>query len=315
MIKMTAPVIAIVGSTCTGKTRLSLELGTKLGSEIFACDSRTVYTGMDVGTAKPTAAEREMVPHHMLDLVSPSENYTAAQYKECATPLIEKLIENKRPPIVCGGTGFYFRNLLEGLSIPAVEPQHQLRKELNEFALSQGDEALHQRLQSLDPVSASRIHANDRFRVVRALEVTMYCGKPFSELAVRKEPPFDVIWIGLYCHDRERLAKMIQERLTIQLANGLVEEVESLYRTYGQAHSLLHTVGYSELIPHLNGQIKLQEAIDLVALHTYQLARKQLIWFRSNKKIHWFAIDQTPFEKIIAQSFGLLENQSLETCL
>lgn len=299
------PVIAIVGSTCTGKTRLSLELGTKLVTEIIACDSRTVYKGMDIGTAKPSLEERARVPHHLLDVIDPLQTFTTAQFKQQATPLVENLIENEHMPIICGGTGFYFRNLLEGLQIPAVEPQTELRKELNAFAEENGNAALHQRLRELDLLSAERINANDRFRVVRALEVTMYSGKPFSQLTSRIEPPFDVIWVGLFCEDRKVLAEMIRMRIMQQIDQGLVREVESLYRQYGRCHSLLHTVGYAEIIQYIDGELSLQEAIDLVALHTYQLARKQLLWFRSNKKINWFAIDQVSFEQIFEQAVSL----------
>jgi tRNA dimethylallyltransferase len=302
MVNKSQPVIAIVGSTCTGKTRLSLELGAKLKTEIIACDSRTVYKGMDIGTAKPTAEERATVPHHMLDVIDPLQTFTTAQFKNQATPLVENLIENGFSPIVCGGTGFYFRNLLEGLQIPAVEPQTELRKDLNDFADENGNPALHKRLQELDAVSAERINANDRFRVVRALEVTMYSGKPFSQLTARIEPPFDVVWIGLYCEDREALAKMIRGRIAQQIDQGLMSEVQSLYKQYGRCHSLLHTVGYAEIIQYIDGEISLQESIDLVALHTYQLARKQLLWFRSNKKIIWFAIDQVPFAQIFSRA-------------
>ena len=302
MVNKSQPVIAIVGSTCTGKTRLSLELGMQLGTEIIACDSRTVYKGMDIGTAKPTPEERATVPHHMLDVIDPTQTFTTAQFKDHATPLVENLIENGRKPIVCGGTGFYFRNLLEGLQIPAVEPQTELRKELNDFADRNGNLALHQRLQQLDAASAERINANDRFRVVRALEVTMYSGKPFSQLTARIEPPFDVVWIGLYCENKEVLSKMIKERIAQQIVNGLVDEVQSLYRQYGRCHSFLHTVGYAEIIQYIDGEITLQESIDLIALHTYQLARKQLLWFRSNKKIIWFATDQIQFAQIVAKS-------------
>jgi tRNA dimethylallyltransferase len=308
MVNKSQPVIAIVGSTCTGKTRLSLELGIKLGTEIIACDSRTVYKGMDIGTAKPSPEERAMVRHHLLDVIDPLQTYTTAQFKEHATPLVENLIENGRKPIVCGGTGFYFRNLLEGLQIPAVEPQAELRKDLNAFADQNGNVALHQRLQQLDAVSAERINANDRFRVVRALEVTMYSGKPFSQLTARIEPPFDVVWIGLYCEDREVLAKMIRYRIAQQIDQGLVSEVESLYKQYGRCHSFLHTVGYAEIIQYIDGEITLQESIDLIALHTYQLARKQLLWFRSNKKINWSAIDQVPFAQIVEKSLQSVQN-------
>jgi tRNA dimethylallyltransferase len=263
---------------------------------------------MDIGTAKPSPEERAMVRHHLLDVIDPLQTYTTAQFKEHATPLVENLIENGRKPIVCGGTGFYFRNLLEGLQIPAVEPQAELRKDLNAFADQNGNVALHQRLQQLDAVSAERINANDRFRVVRALEVTMYSGKPFSQLTARIEPPFDVVWIGLYCEDREVLAKMIRYRIAQQIDQGLVSEVESLYKQYGRCHSFLHTVGYAEIIQYIDGAITLQESIDLIALHTYQLARKQLLWFRSNKKINWSAIDQVPFAQIVEKSLQSVQN-------
>jgi len=312
MVNQSEPVIAIVGSTCTGKTRLSLEIGAGLNTEIIACDSRTVYRQMDIGTAKPSLEEQAKVAHHMLNLVEPSENYTVAQFKESATVVIEKLIERKCKPIVCGGTGFYFRNLLEGLQIPSVEPQNELRKELSGFAEENGNAALHARLALLDPVSAMRINVNDRFRVVRALEVTMYCGKPFSELTTRKEPPFNIIWIGLFCQDRELLLQMIRRRIARQVSDGLIDEVQLLYELYGRAHSLMHTVGYAELIRYFDQEIDLMEAIDLIELHTYQLARKQLIWFRSNKKINWFAIDQLPFAKIVEQTYHLISGRAPE---
>ncbi|HEY9731809.1 MAG TPA: tRNA (adenosine(37)-N6)-dimethylallyltransferase MiaA [Drouetiella sp.] len=296
------PVVAIAGTTCAGKTRLSLELASKLDTEIICCDSRTVYKGMDIGTAKPTSDERARVQHHMLDLVEPSSNYTTAQFKEEASPILETLLAHRKSPIVCGGTGFYFRNLLEGLKIPAVEPQEELRKELNSFADQQGNQALHDKLQQLDPKSAARINANDRFRVVRAIEVTMYCGQPFSQMLARDEPPFEVIWIGLFCDDRNALMKMINDRLQVQIRGGLISEVESLYHRYGRAHSLLHTVGYAEVISYLDGEIDRETAIEQIALHTYQLSRKQLIWFRANKKINWFAVDQIPFAEIVSRT-------------
>jgi tRNA dimethylallyltransferase len=301
------PVIAIAGTTCSGKTRLSLELASALGTEIICCDSRTVYKGMDIGTAKPSPEERKRVPHHMLDLVHPSMNYTTARFKEEASPLLQGLRARGKSPIVCGGTGFYFRNLLEGLKIPAVEPQEELRKELNAFADEYGNQALHDKLQQLDPKSAVRINANDRFRVVRAIEVTMYCGQPFSQMISRDEPSFEIMWVGLYSEDRDALIKMINERLQAQVRAGLIDEVDSLYRRYGRAHSLLHTVGYAEVISYLDGQIDRDAAIEQIALHTYQLSRKQLIWFRANKKIKWFAVDQISFEEVSATV--------LESCL
>ncbi len=292
------PLIAIVGPTCTGKTWLSLRLAEALSTEIIACDSRTIYRYMDIGTAKPTPDERAQIRHHMLDLVDPDQAYSVARYKEDAEPIIENLIENSKPPIVCGGTGFYFRNLLEGLSIPAVAPQIELRQSLNEIGDTQGNAVLHAKLKALDPTSADRINANDRFRVVRALEVSIVCGEPFSQLAKRHEPTYKVVWVGLYSEDRSYLDELIRRRLAAQSELGLLAEVESLVSRFGHCHSLLHTVSYKEHVQYLDNEIDLPEAALLSARHTYQLARRQLMWFRSNEKIRWFAIDRIDREQI-----------------
>jgi tRNA dimethylallyltransferase len=184
-------VIALVGPTCTGKTALSIELAKNLNGEIIACDSRTVYQYMDIGTAKPTIQERCGIPHHLLDVVTPGEVYTAANYKEQATSALEQIIAQGKIPIVCGGTGLYARALLEGFSMPAVEPNVALREELNQLAQKDGIEALHKILEVLDPVSKGRIQANDRFRIIRAIEVSKALGRPFSEVATRVEVPYD----------------------------------------------------------------------------------------------------------------------------
>jgi tRNA dimethylallyltransferase len=261
---------------------------------------------MDVGTAKPSIEEQKFVRHHMLDLVDPNDSFTAARYKELAHPIVASLTEQGLHPIVCGGTGFYFRNLLEGLVIPAVEPQIALREELRLFAEERGNAALHRRLEELDPLSATRISMNDKVRVIRALEVTICTGKPFSYLTTKQNPIFDVIWIGLFCEDKSYLAKLIRERLAHQFSSGFLEEARHLYDLWGPVQALINTVGYAEIIRYLNSEIDLQEASDLIELHTNQLARKQLTWFRSNKKIHWLAIDQISFEDIVAKTSQLI---------
>jgi len=302
------PVLAIAGSTCTGKTSLSITLAKKLESEIVACDSRTIYRYMDIGTAKPTPQERSEVPHHMLDVVDPDQSYSTAEYKAAATPIIEKLIENDRIPIVCGGTGFYFKNLLEGLEIPPVPPQPELRSELKALADRQGNQALLEKLQALDPASAARINVNDRFRLVRALEVSICMGRPFSDVAILTPPVFSVLWIGLHCADRNQHMRIIRDRLKAQFESGLLEEVSHLHKKYGACSSLLNTVGYTELLPHLAGKIDLAQAQELCATHTFQLARKQMIWFGKNKKINWFAVDEMPMERIVQEALSLIRS-------
>lgn len=299
-------VIAVVGPTCTGKTDLAIKLALRLNGEIVACDSRTVYRHMDVGTAKPTVAERQGVPHHLFDLVDPDQRFTVAQYKDCAEEALDQIFLREKVPIVCGGTGFYARALLEGLVIPAVEPQEDLRSELNEIADRHGNLALFQKLQDVDAVTASRLNPNDRFRVVRALEVSITKGVPFSQLINRSELPFDVVWIGLTVGDRSYLRALIAQRFQLQLESGLLAEVESLYKRYGATRAITNSVNYQEFLPYIDGEILLQEAIDQCIKHNNQLARRQLIWFRANSSITWFAIDRMQRDQLIEDALSIV---------
>ncbi len=285
-------VVAVVGPTCGGKTALSLAVAEKLNAEIVACDSRTIYSYMDIGTAKPSADERAHIPHHMLDLVEPDQVYTVAQYKDDGTQAIDGILKRGRLPIVVGGTGFYARALLEGLDIPAVEPQPDIRASLRKLAESQGNAALHARLVELDPASAARIGANDVFRIVRAIEVSIVCGRPFSELARRVEPPYDTLWIGLTAGNRSVLYEAIRRRFQSQMAEGMLAEVEQLLNRFGPTQSVINTVNYRELAMYLSGSLDRAEAEQQCVRHNCQLARRQLIWFRANPKINWWRIDE-----------------------
>lgn len=295
-------VVALVGPTCSGKTALSLALARQLDAEIVACDSRTIYRRMNIGTAKPSEFEQSQVPHHMIDLVDPDQTYTVAQYKEEAAAAIDDILSRQRLPIVCGGTGFYARALLEGLDIPAVPPQSELRQKLKQIADLQGNESLHQRLSELDPASALRINRNDRFRLIRALEVCLYFGKPFSEIARRSEPPYNTLWIGLTASDRSKLNEAIERRMVEQIHSGLVAEASELFKLYGSCQTLLNTVNYKEIISHLQGEIDLNEALRLCIRHTCQLARKQLIWFRANQNIQWLEVDRLNSARLLTKA-------------
>lgn len=287
----TSTVLAIVGPTCTGKTRLSIELASLIDGEIVACDSRTVYRHMDIGTAKPTASEQAGIPHHMLDVADPDEQYSAARYAGEARAAIAGIVGRGRLPIVVGGTGFYARSLLEGLAIPPVGPQDELRQELREFAERHGNEALHKRLAALDPESAARLSVNDVFRVVRALEVSIVTGSPFSRLASRQDAPYRVVWIGLTAQDRTYLHERIKARFREQMECGLLEETRELVRRFGRCHSIRHTVNYKELSAFLAGELSLPEAEMECVRHNRQLARRQLTWFRANASIQWYPVD------------------------
>ncbi|MGH9549222.1 MAG: tRNA (adenosine(37)-N6)-dimethylallyltransferase MiaA [Terriglobales bacterium] len=302
-------VIAIVGPTCTGKTALSIRLARQLDGEVIGCDSRNIYKYMDIGTAKPTTDEQCGIPHHMFDVTEPDQTYTVAQYKDAATQIAREILGRGRVPIICGGTGLYARALLEGLDIPSVPPQHELRQSLTELADREGNEALHQKLTDVDPVTAARLNANDRFRIIRALEVSLTAGKPFSELTARHDPEFDVTWIGLLFDDRELLKRKIAERMQAQLDAGLMPEIESLLARYGRTRALMKAVNYHEFSDYLEGKHTFDAAVEESVRHNYQLARRQLMWFRTNSAINWFAVDKIPAEQIYREALRLVSSK------
>ncbi len=307
--KASKPVIAIVGPTAAGKTALSLRLAERLPVEIVACDSRTIYRRMDIGTAKPSIEEQEKVVHHLLDVADVDEIYTVANYKEAAGRAIDDIHARGKMPIVCGGTGLYARALLEGLSIPEVAPNQQLRQELNEFADKSGNEQLFQRLAALDPVTAKRLNANDRYRVVRALEVSITLGKPFSEAATVKPAPYPTIWIALGVNNRQYIKDLIESRFDEQMNAGLLQEVKALLADFGPTRALLNAVPYKEVIAYLDGNCSLDHARQDALKHNYQLARRQIMWFRGNQNANWFMVDVEDRERIFSQVIELIDRK------
>lgn len=309
MEKDTRPiVIAIVGPTASGKTDLSLAIADKLNAEIVACDSRTVYRYMDIGTAKPSADEQKRVRHFMLDVVDPDQSYTVAAYKEDASRAIDDIVSRKRLPIVCGGTGFYARALLEGMSMPAVSPDQALREQFIDFANAKGNPALHEKLGLVDPNSAAKININDRFRIIRALEVFHIAGKPMSELVGKEEPPYRTIWLAVCPSDRELLRKSIAQRMEKLLEQGLLAEVDALFQKYGACKTLTNTVNYKEYLGYLQGQTSLEQATYDCIINSSQLARRQLIWFRANRDITWFATDQMTKSELQKQALEHIQH-------
>jgi tRNA dimethylallyltransferase len=299
-------VVAIVGPTACGKTALSVELAKQFNAQIICCDSRTVYRHMDIGTAKPTAGQRQGIPHHMLDLVEPDQPYTAARYKNDADNAITTVQNEGGLPIICGGSGLYFKAALEGLRIPQVPPDAELRQSLNELADRNGNSALHTKLAKLDSIGAKKIHANDRFRLVRALEVSLTTGQPFSHLAGSEPSSYDVLWIGLAVKDRSILQTRIHTRLQAQMKDGLLTEVRDLHNRYGDCNTLMNSINYSEFIAYLTGQMSLAAAEELCLKNNYQLARRQIMWFRRNKDINWFFIDSQCPETVLHDASELI---------
>nr|WP_322713802.1 tRNA (adenosine(37)-N6)-dimethylallyltransferase MiaA [Nostoc sp. ChiSLP03a]MDZ8214957.1 tRNA (adenosine(37)-N6)-dimethylallyltransferase MiaA [Nostoc sp. ChiSLP03a] len=276
--------IVICGATATGKSSLALALAMRLGSVILSADSRQVYREFDIGTAKPTVAEQRLVPHYLIDICNPADMITVSDYQQQAQALIGSV--GVTPMFLVGGTGLYIRSIVQGMKIPRVAPQMELRSQLE----SLGQPQLHAILQQVDPVAAQKIHGNDLVRTLRALEVYYVTGYPISEQQGENPPNYPILQIGLDCNVEKLLAR-IQQRTEQMIANGLVAEVEYLCQKYGADLSLLNTLGYQEIKQYLAGDISLDEAKELTILHTRQFAKRQRTWFRAYLQIEWFDSD------------------------
>ena len=293
-------VLALVGPTAVGKTALSLAVAAALNAEIISVDSRQVYRGMDIGTAKATAAERASVPHHLLDVVAPDDEYSVALYQRQARAIIARLHANGKLPLLAGGTGLYFRAVCDGLVLPPVPPQPQLRAEW-EAQVAAGDlGGLVAELRHLDPVGAERLDLANPRRVIRALEVTRVSGRPFSAWHRRQSPPFHTVWLGL-ARPRAELYARINARVSEQVAAGLVEEVQSLMaQGYGYDLPAMQSLGYREIGQYLQGQLTLDEATASQQQATRRYARRQLTWFRRDERIHWLPAASTGLPELLA---------------
>jgi len=278
-------ILVILGPTASGKSELALELARRTRAEILSVDSMQVYRGMDVGTAKPTAAEQAAVRHHLIDLVNPSEAFTVARFVEQADAVIADCRRRNVPLIATGGTPLYYKALFEGLfeGPPADDAIRQRLK-------TEDADALHARLRAVDPAAAGRIHANDTRRVIRALEVFELTGRPISSFQTDWETTAHrhaAIWIGLNW-DKDILNRRINARVKAMIAAGWLDEVRTLLDRFGDlSKTSAEATGYQTLIDHVRGQLTLDDAVELIKIATRQLARKQMKWFRRWSQVRW----------------------------
>jgi len=284
------PLVVLVGATGSGKTALSLRLAEEFAGEIVSCDSVAVYRDMEIGTAKPTAAERAMVPHHMIDVAWPDQACTAGEYSRMARESLTGIVERGRLPIITGGTGLYLRALLDGL-FDAPPPQPQLRERLRRKATERGAAYLHRLLARLDPAAASTIHANDMSKVVRAIEVSLAAREPLTAQWQKGRDAltgYRILHLGLNA-PRARLYERINVRAAEMFDRGLVEETERLVERYGYACRPLASLGYAEAISVLRGERTREEAVRLAQQGHRNYAKRQGTWFRRESAVHWIS--------------------------
>lgn len=281
-VEMNNRVIAVVGATASGKTSYAIELAKKINGEIISADSRLVYKGMDIGTAKPTIDEMQEIPHYMIDVVEPEYNYSVGLYVKEAKKHITDIISRGKVPIVVGGTGLYFRVLLENYDLPDVKPDYELRKELSSYSY----EELLEMLTKLDEKAANSVEKNDKKKLIRYIEIIKLAGKPLDLVRGVKEKEFNVEWVGLN-FPREILYDRINKRVDLMIEQGLIDETKKLLQKHGRISNITDTIGYREVLSYLDGELSLDEAKDKLKQNTRNYAKRQLTWFRKNERINW----------------------------
>ena len=283
-------IICIAGPTASGKTALAVELAKELHGEVVSCDSMQVYRRMNIGTAKPTPEEMQGIPHHMLDVAEPWEDFSVSRYCELATPIVEDILSRGKTAIIAGGTGLYMDSLIQGNAF-APFPSTGVRERLEAQADAEGMEAMLAWLRSLDPDSAARLHLSDRKRILRALEVYLETGETITAHNRRTQalpPRFCPLWLGLDFADRGELYRRIDLRVEEMLRQGLLEEIRELLASgIPPKCTAMQAIGYKEFVEALQGSLPVEQAVEEVKKSSRHYAKRQLTWFRRNKALHW----------------------------
>ena len=284
------PIICIAGPTASGKTDLAVALAKELNGEVVSCDSMQIYKRMDIGTAKPTKEEMQGIPHHMIDVAEPDEDFSVSRYCEMASPIVDDIVSRGKTVIIAGGTGLYMDSLIRGNAF-APYPSTGRRQELEDRADREGIEVLMQWLQEIDPETAARLHLSDRKRIIRALEIYLETGQTMTahNLKTQAIPPrYSPLWLGLDFEDRSQLYERIDRRVGIMLEQGLVKEIEDLLSSGISAQcTAMQAIGYKEFVSALEGYGTIEEAADLVRQSSRRYAKRQLTWFRRNGAMNW----------------------------
>jgi tRNA dimethylallyltransferase len=302
-------IICVVGPTASGKTALAIELAKELNGEVISCDSMQIYRGMDIGTAKPTQEEMQGIPHHMIDICDPTEDFSVSRYTDMATPILEDVLARGKTAIIAGGTGLYVDSLIRGNEfspIPATGHRERLEKRIE----AEGVDPLLEELRKVDPESAENSMRNPR-RIIRALEVFYETGETITahNLKTQAIPPrYNPIWIGLDFTNRADLYARIDRRVEIMLETGLMEEIKTILASgIPEKATALQAIGYKEFVDALAGRSTLQSAVAQVQQSSRRYAKRQLTWFRRNERMNWIIREpETPALEILQQARQIL---------
>jgi len=279
---MKQKVIAVAGPTASGKTALAIELAHKYNGEIISADSRLVYKGFNIAAAKPTKEEMQGIPHHLIDIVEPEADYTAGDYAKDAKKAIEDILSRKKTPIIAGGTGLYFRVLLENYDLTQVETDYKLRAELeNKTKEELIDELKNKDIEAYKTLTQS----TSKRRIIRIIELITTMNKPLSEIEKTKEAEYEVEWIMPEIVSRDWLYERINRRVDNMIEQGVIDETKHLLKKHGRIRNFTDTIGYKELLSYLDGECSLDEAINKLKQHTRNYAKRQLTWFRRNPNL------------------------------
>ena len=300
---MKAKILAVVGPTASGKSALAIELAKRLNGEIICCDSMQIYKQMNIGTAKPDDEELNSAVHHLFDFADPKTSFSCADYIPLASEVVEDILSRGKLPIFCGGTGLYLDRFLSGAEFESTEVDEEFRREMNDFALEFGNEALHQKLREIDPQSADEIHPNNVKRVIRALEIYKTSGRTKSELDRESkafESKYDAVQIGIKYENRDILYNRINIRVDKMISMGLLDETKELLDggIFECNATAAQAIGYKELLSYLEGSKTLIDAIDDLKIATRRYAKRQMTWFSAHGNVNWLVADEKTLSEL-----------------
>ncbi|RHW36556.1 tRNA (adenosine(37)-N6)-dimethylallyltransferase MiaA [Neobacillus notoginsengisoli] len=304
-------IVAIIGPTAVGKTKLGIEIAKHFNGEVISGDSMQIYRGMDIGTAKVTPGEMEGIPHHLIDIRNPDEVFSVAEFQSLVEEKITDISLRGKLPIIVGGTGLYIQSVLYDYEFTESPADPAFRERLEKLAREEGNEAVHRELALLDPRAAEHLHPNNVRRVIRALEIIKSSGMPLEENRKHNQPgqKYDAAVIGLTM-DREKLYDRINQRVDKMVSEGLIEEVQSLYNQGLRDCQSIKAIGYKEIYDYLDGKTTLEESIEILKQNTRRYAKRQLTWFRNKMDVEWVNMTaETDFSKKVSEIFKVIEGK------